>query len=42
MRVQIFHGCGGAIGRGGGPAILAQPHGTVGGRLITSGLKNTG
>ena len=36
VRVQIFHGRGGAIGRGGGPAnqaILAQPHDTVDGRL---------
>jgi phosphoenolpyruvate carboxylase len=36
VTVQIFHGRGGAIGRGGGPAnraILAQPPGTVGGRL---------
>ncbi len=36
VAVQIFHGRGGAIGRGGGPAnraILAQPSGTVGGRL---------
>ena len=34
--MQIFHGRGGAIGRGGGPAnraILAQPRGTVDGRL---------
>jgi phosphoenolpyruvate carboxylase len=34
--IQIFHGRGGAIGRGGGPAsqaILAQPRGTSGGRL---------
>lgn len=34
--MQIFHGRGGAIGRGGGPAnhaILAQPAGTVEGRL---------
>jgi len=34
--VQFFHGRGGSIGRGGGPAnraILAQPEGTVGGRL---------
>src|SRR5208337_4714270 len=34
--VQLFHGRGGAIGRGGGPAnraILAQPHATVDGRL---------
>ena len=34
--VQFFHGRGGAIGRGGGPsnhAILAQPRGTVDGRL---------
>jgi phosphoenolpyruvate carboxylase len=36
ITVQIFHGRGGAIGRGGGPAnraILAQPAGTVNGRL---------
>jgi len=36
IAVQIFHGRGGAIGRGGGPAnraILAQPSGTVDGRL---------
>ena len=36
IRVQIFHGRGGAIGRGGGPAnraILAQPNHTVDGRL---------
>jgi phosphoenolpyruvate carboxylase len=36
IAVQIFHGRGGAVGRGGGPAnraILAQPPGTVGGRL---------
>ena len=36
VTVQLFHGRGGAIGRGGGPAnraILAQPHGTVDGRL---------
>ena len=36
IAVQIFHGRGGAIGRGGGPAnraILAQPRGTVDGRL---------
>ncbi len=36
ITVQIFHGRGGAIGRGGGPAnraILAQPPGTIGGRL---------
>jgi phosphoenolpyruvate carboxylase len=34
--ISFFHGRGGAIGRGGGPAnqaILAQPPGTVGGRL---------
>src|SRR5262249_44642189 len=34
--VQFFHGRGGAVGRGGGPAnyaILAQPRGTVDGRL---------
>lgn len=36
MKIRIFHGRGGAIGRGGGPAnraILAQPAGTVNGRL---------
>jgi phosphoenolpyruvate carboxylase len=34
--IQFFHGRGGSVGRGGGPAnraILAQPPGTVGGRL---------
>ena len=36
VTMQIFHGRGGAIGRGGGPAnqaILAQPPGTVDGRI---------
>ena len=36
VSMQMFHGRGGAIGRGGGPAnhaILAQPRGTVDGRL---------
>ena len=36
VRVQVFHGRGGAIGRGGGPAnhaILAQPANTIDGRL---------
>jgi phosphoenolpyruvate carboxylase len=36
VSLQVFHGRGGAIGRGGGPAnraILSQPRGTVNGRL---------
>ncbi|HEY1599459.1 MAG TPA: phosphoenolpyruvate carboxylase [Pirellulales bacterium] len=36
VTIQIFHGRGGAIGRGGGPAnqaILAQPRGAVNGRI---------
>jgi phosphoenolpyruvate carboxylase len=36
VRITMFHGRGGAIGRGGGPiyeAILGQPPGTVDGRL---------
>ncbi len=39
VTIQFFHGRGGAIGRGGGPAnyaILAQPRGTVDGRLRTT------
>ncbi len=36
ITMQIFHGRGGAVGRGGGPAnqaILAQPRGAVNGRI---------
>lgn len=36
LQLQLFHGRGGAVGRGGGSsfeALLAQPQGTVGGRI---------
>ncbi len=36
LKLQLFHGRGGAVGRGGGSsfeALLAQPSGTVGGRI---------
>ncbi|MDI1262642.1 MAG: phosphoenolpyruvate carboxylase [bacterium] len=43
IRLRLFHGRGGSVGRGGGPsydAIIAQPGGAVNGQILSSKYSN--